>query len=82
MLTAPTLARAQSADIASSLFQQARTKMENGELTAACPLLDECFRQDPKPGTLFTLANCRDRDDKLAAASGRYGEYVRTVEFE
>lgn len=73
-------AQAQSADVASSLFQQARSKMEVGDFTAACPLLDESFRQDPKPGTLFTLANCRDREGKLAAASGRYGEYIRTVD--
>jgi len=76
----PSSAQAQSADVASSLFQQARSKMEAGDFTAACPLLDESYRQDPKPGTLFTLANCRDREGKLAAASGRYGEYIRTVD--
>lgn len=75
-----TTLHAQAPDVASSLFQQARTKMEAGDFTAACPLLDESYRQDPKPGTLFTLANCRDRQGKLATASGRYGEYIRLVD--
>ena len=71
------LSAAEPAVIASTLFQQAVVKMEAEQFSEACPLLEESYKLDAKPGTLFTLANCRDREGKVASASARYGEYVR-----
>ncbi len=71
------MATAQPAVIASTLFQQAVSKMELEQFSEACPLLEESYRLDPKAGTLFTFANCRDREGKITSASARYGEYLR-----
>lgn len=68
---------AQPSVVASTLFQQAITKMEEGQFSEACPLLEQSYKLDAKLGTLFTLANCRDHEGKIASASARYGEYVR-----
>ena len=69
---------AQPAVVAATLFQQAVSKMAAGQFSDACPLLEESYRLAAKPGTLFTLANCRDREGKVATASVRYNEYLRT----
>lgn len=71
------MAAAQPAVVASTLFQQAVSKMQVEQFAEACPLLEESYRLDAKPGTLFTLANCRDREGKPASARARYGEYIR-----
>jgi hypothetical protein len=71
------MATAQPAVVASTLFQQAVSKMELEQFSEACPLLEESYRLDAKAGTLFTLANCRDREGKVSSASARYGEYLR-----
>ncbi len=75
----PSISAAQPVAVASNLFQQAITKMEAEQFTEACPLLEDSYRLDAKAGTLFTLANCRDRQGKYATASARYGEYLRMV---
>lgn len=68
---------AQPAVVASTLFQQAITKMEAEQFGEACPLLEQSYKIDARLGTLFTLANCRDLEGKVASASARYGEYLR-----
>jgi len=51
--------------------------MEADQFAEACPLLEQSYELDPRAGTLFTLANCRDREGRIASASARYGEYLR-----
>lgn len=53
--------------------------MEAEQFSEACPLLEQSYKLDPKAGTLFTLANCRDLEGKIASASARYGEYLRLL---
>lgn len=72
-----TAAGAQQTVVASTLFQQAVSKMAVGQFSEACPLLEESYRLEAKSGTLFTLANCRDREGRVATASVRYSEYLR-----
>ncbi len=71
-------AAAEPAVVASTLFNQAVEKMEAEQFSEACPLLEQSYKLAPKPGTLFTLANCRDREGKVASANTRYAEYLRT----
>ncbi len=71
------IGRTEPSVVASTLFQQAVTKMEAEQFSEACPLLEQSYKLDAKLGTLFTLANCRDREGKIASASARYGEYLR-----
>ncbi|HRI68220.1 MAG TPA: hypothetical protein PK156_28515 [Polyangium sp.] len=72
------LAAAEPAVVASTLFNQAVEKMEAEQFSEACPMLEQSYKLAPKPGTLFTLANCRDREGKIASANTRYAEYLRT----
>jgi hypothetical protein len=67
----------QASTIAEKLFRQAVDYMNAGDFPSACPMLDRSYQLDPKDGTLFTLANCRDREDKLTVAAGHYRAYVR-----
>jgi hypothetical protein len=70
----------QAPAIAEKLFRQAVDYMTAGDFAGACPLLDRSYQLDPKDGTLFTLANCRDREEKLTVAMGHYRAYLRTFE--
>jgi hypothetical protein len=66
--------------VAEKLFRQAVDYMKADDFAGACPLLERSYQLDPKDGTLFTLANCRDREEKLTAAVGHYRAYVRVYE--
>jgi hypothetical protein len=67
----------QTSDVADKLFRQAVDYMKTGDFASACPILERSYQMDPKDGTLFTLANCRDREGKLLAALGHYRAYLR-----
>ncbi len=70
----------QAPAVAEKLFQQAVEYMKAGDFPGACPLLDRSYQLDPKDGTLFTLANCRDLEQKLTVAVGHYRAYIRSFE--
>jgi len=53
--------------------------MEAGSYDSACPSIAESHRLDPRPGTLFTLADCRAKSGKLATALALYEDYLRAV---
>lgn len=67
----------QASAIAEKLFVQAVDYMKAGDFPSACPLLERSYQLDPKDGTLFTLADCRDHEGKLTIASGHYRAYLR-----
>lgn len=73
----PAVAFGQASAAADTLFEKAVGHMKVGEFAAACPLLDQSLRLDARDGTLFTLANCRDREGKMATALGHYRKYLR-----
>jgi hypothetical protein len=77
MLVWSNVSYGQSEVIADKLFQQARDLMTASDFAAACPLLERSYQLDPKDGTLHTLANCRDGEQKLTAALGHYRAYLR-----
>jgi hypothetical protein len=69
-------ARAQDVGSAETMFDRGVNDMEAGRLDAACPEIAESLRLDPRPGTLFTLAECYAKAGKTASAVARYQDYL------
>jgi hypothetical protein len=72
-------ASAQDTATAGALFEKGVADMEAGRFESACPAIEESQRIDPRPGTLFTVAECQARWGKVASAAARYQEYVDLV---
>ncbi|MGO8999715.1 MAG: hypothetical protein ACLQVI_40840 [Polyangiaceae bacterium] len=72
-------ANAQGPD-ANGLFDYGLAEMLAGRYATGCPALDGSFRLDPRPGTLFTLADCDLKWGKTASALARFGEFVALYE--
>jgi hypothetical protein len=70
-------AAADNSDPAEVSFDRGVEHMEGGRFEQACPLIEESYRLDPRPGTLFTLAECEAQRGRIATAVARYGEYLR-----
>jgi hypothetical protein len=62
-----------------ALFEKGVADMEAKHFASACPAIEESQRIDPRPGTLFTLAECLAQWGKIASAVARYQEYVDLV---
>src|SRR5262245_40676358 len=62
-----------------ALFDKGVADLEAGHPETACPALAESQRLDPRPGTLFALADCEAAQGKIASALGHYHEYVGWV---
>lgn len=78
-LVATLAARAASADppsAADTQFDYGLAEMKAGRYDTGCPALAESYRLDPKPGSLFTLAECETRSGKLATALTHYEAYL------
>jgi hypothetical protein len=73
------VASAQDSATAGALFEKGVADMEAGRFASACPAIAESQRIDPRPGTLFTLAECHARWGKVASAAAQYQEYVDLV---
>src|SRR5690349_330132 len=69
-------ALAQDVSTAKALFQKGVDDMTAGKFDSACPALQESYRLDPRPGTLFTLADCFAKGGKTASAVARYEDYL------
>ena len=64
------------ADEAKALFDRGVELLEAKKVSEACPAFEKSNALDPKPGTLFTLAECEAQAGRLATAFTRYGEYL------
>src|SRR5262249_45980436 len=51
--------------------------MRSGDFEGGCPKLAESYRLDPRAGGLFTLAECENKEGKIASASAHYEDYLR-----
>ncbi|WP_156040920.1 hypothetical protein [Chondromyces apiculatus] len=76
----PAPAATQDLAAAEALFDKGVTELEAGHYETACPALAESQRLDPRPGTLFALADCQDKAGKVATAAALYADYLRAVE--
>ncbi len=72
-------ARAQDVAAAEALFKRGVSDMQAGRFDSGCPAIAESYRLDPRPGALFTLAECENKRGRIATASARYDEYLRLV---
>ena len=72
-------ARADDGGTAQALFDKGVADLENGRTETACPAFAESQRLDPRPGTLFALADCEVALGKIASALGHYHEYIGWV---
>ncbi len=68
---------AQEDAAADALFNKGLSDMEAGRYETACPALKESQRLDPRPGTLFTLAECEAKGGMFASAVAHYEDYLR-----
>jgi hypothetical protein len=64
------------ADDAETLFRRGVDAMEAGRYAEACSALADSYRLDPRSGALFTLAECRAKEGKVATAVALYDEYI------
>lgn len=63
-------------DPAQALFDGGVADMEAGRFEKACPAIEASQRLDPRPGTLFTLAECEAQRGRVATAMRYYAEYL------
>jgi hypothetical protein len=57
-------------------FSYGLAEMLAARYATGCPALEASYRLDPRPGTLFTLAECNLRQGKTATALADYDEFV------
>jgi len=53
---------------ADALFREGRTLVKQGQFAAGCAKLEASQKLDPAPGTLLALADCFEKDGRLASA--------------
>lgn len=77
-LAALAMTRAASAeeDAAGALFAEGLEAMDKGRYADACPKIARSNDLDPRPGTLFTLAECEWKWGRTASALARYEAYL------
>jgi len=68
------------ADEAGRLFDRGLKDMLAQDYDRGCELIAQSQQLDPRPGTLFTLAECYRKAGKLASAVQRYDEYLALYE--
>lgn len=76
LVSAPLGARAGDVEQAKELFDQGVKDLLAEKYAQACPAIERSFRLDPRPGTLFTLAECEAKWGRTATAVARYTEYL------
>lgn len=69
-------AEAQDLAVAEAQFNRGLAEMREGRYESGCPALEESQRLDPRPGTLFTLADCEAKRGRIATAMTRYEDYL------
>lgn len=71
---------AQNEPAADALFNKGLEDMKAGKYETGCPALAQSFQLDPKPGALFTLADCENMRGHIATAVVHYREFLARVD--
>lgn len=79
LVTPPAMAQGGNAAAAEALFQRALVELKAERYDAACPAFAESQKLDPRPGTLFAMAECEVKWGKAATASTHFADYLATV---
>jgi hypothetical protein len=72
----PSNACADEGALAEALFRQGQSLMTEGKIDDACLKFEESQRLDPSTGTLLNLADCHEKQGKLAMAWNEFGAAV------
>lgn len=64
---------------ASKLFRTGVELMDSGHYSEACPKFLESLRLNPKPGSLFALAECDFYSERILTAKTHYYEFLAMV---
>jgi len=67
---------AQDVVTADALFERGVSDMEAKRYGTACPAIAASYRLDPRPGALFTLAECERLAGRVATAATLYKDYI------
>lgn len=71
--------RAAASD-AEDLLQKGLADLEAGRVAEACPALRKSFRLEKRAQTLFHLAECEEKAERIATAALHYDEYLDMFE--
>ena len=71
---------ANSRALAVQLFDEAEALFSAGQTAQACPKYAESYRLDPQLGVLIYLAECFEKDGKLASAWGSFREAAEVAQ--
>jgi len=69
-------ARADNSATAKALFDRGLADMVGARYESGCPAISESYKLDPRPGTLFTLAECEAKRGRVATALSLYDDYL------
>jgi len=61
---------------ADALFREGRALVKQGQFAAGCSKLEASQNLDPAPGTLLALADCFEKDGRLASAWSTWNDAV------
>lgn len=61
---------------ADALFREGRNLVKQGQFSAGCAKLEASQNLDPAPGTLLALADCFEKDGRLASAWSTWNDAV------
>ncbi len=67
-------------DDSNALFDAGVLQMEAGRYAEACPSIEHSYELDPRPGVLYTLAECQSKWGRIAAAVTRYQQYLKAYD--
>jgi hypothetical protein len=76
LLCASAASAAPDVGSADQLFAQAKQLMSEGKFAQACSKFEASYDADPALGSLLNLADCLERDGRMASAYGRWGDAI------